>query len=462
MNRELRTQNRENVRSGELWTLAIVLVPIAGLIALFAYGAIGQRVVARRIDQTLSQFVEAGLPTNNHEMTVWYEDHTSEARSAHWRNVTRAAEGLNMRFIDRDNASTKEMERVPAPGSDWDVAPIMEKFVSEARPILDAMSGLLEDEEAVWDPVILVGTRSNLYTADRRTSTSSLIADEFRVSVHAGDQDRALDALRLMNRLARSVDAKSGPGWDHLMFKIQNQRCELIRQTLNYDFWRPEDLSILDQMLHRPDDLDTRYRRSQEIVRAMTVESIESENLVFYRQFDFHEVSPSEKLAVLRQTPKSTIPPSAGVARLIRDLDKRSKEVDGGRLDPPSPLSAITGLPTTSMQDYLRVYNSGLSYFDNDMFRRWTRTAVAIKRYLAIEGSFPENLSDLGSLGLSRSELLADGASLFGYEQNDERAILWTRATTNGATAVRKVGPEPPSQSGHHTGELVNVEVVIR
>ena len=58
--------------------------------------------------------------------------------------------------------------------------------------------------------------------------------------------------------------------------------------------------------------------------------------------------------------------------------------------------------------------------------------------------------------------MLANSSARFGYQQDGERAVLWTRNSATTTKLDREVSRLRPSQSGQHLEELVNVEVVIR
>ena len=124
---------------------------------------------------------------------------------------------------------------------------------------------------------------------------------------------------------------------------------------------------------------------------------------------------------------------------------KRAEELDR-RLDADHPNSiAALLLPATQ-----QCIGAGIRL---EQTRRWTLTAIALRQYQQQHGSWPQQLSDLETLGLKFADYSNLKGEMFGYEVDGETAYLWQGNENNGEGPINSTRPTEQKEGGmplHH------------
>jgi hypothetical protein len=108
----------------------------------------------------------------------------------------------------------------------------------------------------------------------------------------------------------------------------------------------------------------------------------------------------------------------------------------------------LTGLFLPAVATMATVYER------DELDRRLTRTALAIKRYRLSEGRWPARLSDLAAVGLEPKEWTALQAGPFGYRIEGDDAVLWAYDAIDGRSPPR-IRSEPPGENDVNSSDLL-------
>ncbi len=299
-----------------------------------------------------------------------------------------------------------------------------------------------------------------------------MLANEFRVAVHQGDQSRALRALQLVRGVSEAFNWNIGVISDLVVFGHRDTYRTLIRGSLQFEFWTdPQLLAQLKQQLARRDDLQARWHDSRASEQAMTLEALSDDAQ------SSGSMSPANGINLFPFGVPATT--RARLLELMQGLDLVKEPgtsshvaiVDGvienALRDRSASSFTITGIPFATAENAISMIFPSLeaaasAYLRNERDRRWTLTAVAIKEFRLQQQRWPKSLNELTSVGLSASDWMVTESTPFGYQISDDgaEAILWT-TPSDGTPLGATLWPQPPSSYDTDPERLEQMEVRI-
>ncbi len=453
------SKNRTRHSGRECLYLLVATLPTLLLLSLFVSDWLRGRAAAATVQTTLDLMTSNGDPIDIPTLAQSFEKQTSKQHSIQWREVKSAVLALENRYWDVIGETVDGMDRLVAPGDPWDAKPTLSRHVKEAMPIIQSIESLLRNDERVWQPIIFQGYETLLPDLQNSRSVVRLLGWEFRVAVHEGDRKRAMRALELIVRVSNAFDwhicLVSDLVWNA---HLQSHRA-LIRQSLAFDFWTLTDLVQLDRQLADIEDLDARW--SETIAMEMAMMDY-APAFGRYSAFNTQVMSPPvARLRSLKQIQRIRNVKGVGSSQHRRQIANGENTGD----DPQNTLEgfSITDIPFANVFNdreaanrFTRYAVASLRFTQN---QRWTRTAVAIKKFRIQEGRWPERLSELSQVGLAESNWKASDSKDFGYRirKDGSEVILWTTSNWDG-----EIGVAPPrEETDHDPQKLLEIETVI-
>ncbi len=468
--RTIATNHRSN-RSERTYLLVVALPPLV-LLSVFAYGAIREGYAAAANTAQLVQIQNDGNPIDNHSMTQWFDRRTSKENSTQWRDVFVATRGLGNRFGILATDWVVDFERLVAPDQPWDAEPIASRYAEEAQPILDSIEKLVSNREPVWEPLLIEGQMTLLAELQESRGIVKVLANEFRVAVHQGDQPRAFRALELIRGVSEAFDWNIGLISDFVVFGHRNTYRSLVRGSLQFSFWtEPQLLAKLQQQLSKADALDARWQDSLASEQAMSLVELSDDTRggsaislvsdINLFPFGVPATTKARFLEIMRQLESVKNPGTTGHAAIVDGA------IQNNLRSTSNSAFTITGIPFATGEIaigmlYPAVDAAAATYVRNERERRWTLTAVAIKEFQMQQQRWPDSLDELTSVGLSASDWMVTDSAAFGYQINDDgdEAILWT-TPSDGTPLGAALLPQPPSIHETDPVRLEQIEVRI-
>ena len=404
----------------DLKYFAISLIPlllILGLVAasLISWG-LNQQKLRQRIaaSQSLKDATQAGYSVSA------YESATSKEQTERWKRILDAGDYLSgrpyMALIKKQEDD--EYQLVPQ-GDDWVLAAPVERLATEAEPVLAEIDLLLNEvDKPIWLPIQFSGYSTLLPEVQESRNIATLVRHDFQNAFHQGDTDRAMKDLQRLELFFG--DALVEPQYIVTCLARQASqriRFELIRKSLAHEFWTEPQLEQLDKMLARPFDADRAWQG------AILSEANEAFHLAGQHRFadggdskafakDWISPAPSGLLTYVAHIEKIAQTQNVGTLQHVRNVMDINAEFfrRQGRSD--SSLGSTDRLVQMPIVDAAQFFNNLMPSFEvvARQFmnlageRRWTRTAVALKRYQVKFGEFPDSLEALSKLNYPKNE----------------------------------------------------------
>jgi hypothetical protein len=425
----------------ELTCLLLPVLPLILLTGLLVHGVMKERQAKSELRAELARLAEQGLPYSNHAVTVAYDRRTDRANSERWHDVFRACSELESRFFNLEMAAESVPFGSDAPIDPDESIPLALQRATESAPVIDLIEKLVEDSVPFWSPRLFDGFQTLLPDVQSMRAPSRLLATEFRAAVELGDPDRALSALHLMLGLADAFDVETALVSELVRIAIINHHRTLIQESLEEGFWtEPQHLSQLHEQLQRKDNLDRLWQRAMNGEWSMMASQLigdESDDLEWASWYGVPAnvlpwgIPATGKLALVRSHLHDPSGTRAGTPKHVHKITKLEKAAEQSSSD--SRTRSLVSIPFSNTGKLLlELVRPATASFANavaryEVERKFTLTAVAIKRFQLQEGRWPSDLAELSKVGLSSNDWSVEVSKPFGYQvvEDNSGADLW-------------------------------------
>ena len=374
----------------------VVALPPFLVIALLLSGAVRNWQLGRWSQVELNRLADDGRPVDVHSLTRKLDETTSKQNAQAWQEIIAGTAHMKIEYWPLDGMVLEADQLVPKQ-TPWKAEPLVSEYVQKAQPIVEWIAALKDSDQAVWQPTVNIYSNHWWPFFNDYQAVTFLLAMEFRVGFHAGDTARALRAWNLINR-TKSVISTVYPT-NYLLLDLEKQQETLIRQSLAYDFWNVEQLTLLRNRAGEMSFFDTRWNQLIDRERAHLLDIFGDGANQPYGASE----SPAfiaECLMLSRDV--QDIP---GIGTLEHSEKVAELETAFAGNSNRSFLASITEVPVVISRQLSLPYNSGAQRFiRQQMDRNLTNTAIGIKQYRLKFGRFPGSLNDLTQVGLTSNK----------------------------------------------------------
>ena len=228
-------------------------------------------------------------------------------------------------------------------------------------------------------------------------------------------------------------------------YAVRGMRFRSVRRTLTHCIWDESQLAALRESMSADEDIAAPFRQAILNERAMALASLSDVTSLD----KFHELFGQNS----RVSPQTILPSDIQLLNKyyddiiavadgsIQQWEKRAKEIEL-RLNAEDP-NSIAGLllPATA-----QCIGAGINL---EHTRRWTLTAIALRQYHQQHDSWPQQLSDLETLGLKFADYSNMRGEMFGYEISGDSAYLWK---SEGNTKEAPISQDRPTKKKKEEG----------
>ena len=433
------------------WLLRLVLLPIVlGVIAIGVLG-VGEYRSAAAVRAEIARLRAAGEPVDDDTTAVWFRAGASQEGTAAWREILLASEQVCARetALSLPIIGLGQMPENLVPGEPWPDEPKIAEFLQEVRPLIAQIEQAGRYPAPVWQPIAFDSFRTLLPDSQASRGVVRLVHLEVVHALYQRDTERAVRGLAAMHAAAAAFE------WDFCMVSdlvgtaLRAIHRDAIRKSLAHADWQPDQLDQLLAQVQQPRDVATHWHRICAGERAMTLAWLQGD------RDDLADMLPGnsprypaalllipsgnknylERMAAFQQVGEPGI---LGLASRAQNLEQGIYRSDRRRLD-----ELLTGLFLPAMQAMAAAYER------DELARRLTRTALAVKRYRVSEGRWPERLSDLAAVGLEARDWTALQAGPVGYKVEGDGAaavaVVWAYEMHDSGSPSR-VRSEPPTE----------------
>ncbi|MEM1228844.1 MAG: hypothetical protein AAGJ40_24435 [Planctomycetota bacterium] len=408
------------------YRLAVCLPPLA-IGVLLTFGFVREQAASVRLSHRIDALRDSGdiISTLTHLNAA--DQATSRDGAAAWTEILSSAEALQFLRPDR---TTDEHELV-APGQPWSALPLLEIANEASEPLRERLEFVLEDTSLVWKPFEMNSDWSAHAGPPDLDPLMDVLADAFRVSVHAGNRDQAISHLLMMDETIRRFDS----------FKFEPLETldrayllnDLIRRSVAMSFWEPDHLADLEQILERRTShqgalwekvVETSMSRVAAIASVILGESADAW-FGYWRNPHQMGLSPLHVEGLLNRGEQlhDLSKPDISILgmRSNDDVDRRRQLMVGK--------TSLVSIPLARNPYWPGINPSYAAerLIDHRNRNRWTKSALALRRFEMENGRFPENLFELQRHVNSQNIGKTFGGHWFGYDRfaDDNEAFLW-------------------------------------
>jgi len=404
----------------------LVAIPMSLAMLALLYFAGVQFQAARRVKAEVRRIRLANLPIDAQSQSEWFMANTSREHSDAWAellmlgNVSTSEREVVERLPYVGNAAISE---AIDPDQPWADESVVAQWLEMINPLIDKMHAVSGSKEPTWQPLTFEGVATLLEPIQNSRSLGRIIQVEIEHALYVGDSDRAMRGLQSLDGLAYAFDWRICLVTDLVAVALRGIHFSMIQRSLSLDIWTEEQLAELLSQVAERHDLAKRWRTTIAGERGLMFDEVTNQ---FARVDDsgfggmaflFSIPSVRERLLIAY----SEMEPIADQG--IDHLAKNSELLEiRWALDSASRFS-IEKIGVGMLLPAIQAYAAAM--VRNEDSRRFTLTAIAIKRYQSAKGQFPERLTQLKDVGFNASDWTTVGGNEFGYEKGDQ-AYLWS------------------------------------
>jgi len=317
------------------------------------------------------------------------------------------------------------------PGGQWKSEPAVAEYLEWMRPVIDEIHAAAQYPTPVWQPIEFRGFATLLEELQNSRTLARLLSLDVEHALYHGDSDRALRSLQAMQGVAAAFDWQICIIADLVNLALHQTHQGMIQRSLAVNPWSEEQLQLLQHQMSHPREVPRRWQNVIAGERALAYGALDNgideyvDGTVLQRLEWIWRI-PSVQENLLTRFRDIEILGDQGIVGLV----ERAKQLTQAWLRPRGQqvFFSFTHMFIGSFEAYARAIER------EEMLRRLTLTAIAIKRFQLSTGQWPERLDQLEQVGLKPVDWHTTSAGQFGYEVDDEVAYVWSLDSLNETT----------------------------
>lgn len=435
------------------WPFLVTVIPLMLLLLAAIALGLNEWRAASRVQAELARIQAAGYPIDDASMSRWFLAQSSQEGTSQWRQVLSLVTAGSLGF---------EIEKLPylgnaplpaeiEPGSPWKSEPAVTEYLQWMRPAINDLYAATEYPTPVWQPIEFRGFGTLLEELQDSRTLVRLLSLDVEHALYHGDGARALRSLQAMQGVAAAFDWQICIVADIVTIASLQSHQRMVQRSLSVAPWNEEQLQLLQDQFSHPREVSRRWQNVVAGERAMVLSAFTPQLLAQ----DHHGITQLEwlwRVPSLRETTLAAYHDFEliGVPGLS-GLDERASVFEQTWLSsgPQQIFSVFTHLILPASRGYADAIER------EEMSRRLTLTAIAVKRFQLSTGQWPERLDQLEQVGLKPVDWHTVSAGQFGYEVSDDAAYLWSFAHGKELAVPEKRPAIPDSNSSQPTTPLV-------
>ena len=401
------------------------LLPLVAILAVVVYWSIPEWIAAQQNQVQFKKLAAEGIPYDNATMQQTYEQRTHPEGTSDWVEISQLAQwGQQVKayqklpYLGGDGVEVTNLVS-SGKSTDWPDKARVASYLEEMEPVIDLIERASAHPTPVRFPIRFDGISTLLPHVQNARGIQRLLVLDCDFAYFNQDNERALRDLSLMQATVDAYDGRETLVSALVNVAIREMRMGEVRRTLTHCQWSAADLEVLRDSLSLKEKVSARWRDNMLCERAFGLsivnESPRKLTEFLGRQGQFRVFTgPSEVRALIKAYQK-LVDLSDG-----QDLSQWRKRAAGLE-------EWVTALPSNSLAGM--ILPAGTQCLEAEIraedVRRWTLTAVAIQQFKQQNEQWPQELSDLESVGLNYEDYSTMDNRVFGYEIEGDKVFLW-------------------------------------
>ena len=439
----------------------LALTPFILLVLFFGYRGFQEWQADQSNKQQIAQWEKAGVPYDNTSMQTSYIGQTFPEGHEDWARVIRLTDwgmqtGSYKQLPYQGSAGEPPEVLIPdEKNNQWADDALVSGYLEEMQPVIDLIEQASAHPTPVRFPMHFQGFYTLLPHAQSSRSIVRILSLDCDYAYSHNDTRRALRDLSLMQSTVEAFDSRDFLVPTLVTNALRGMRLRAIRRTLTHCVWDESQLETLRESMSTDKDIAAPFREGILAERALALASLDGSMSL---EKIYGLASQSDRAT------NSTILPSdirlltkyyddilAAADGSITQWEKRAKEIEL-RLNAEDP-NSIAGLLLPATAQCIR---AGINL---EHTRRWTLTAIALRQYYQQHDQWPQQLSDLETLGLKFADYSNMRGEMFGYEVDGENAYLWKGEANNKEAPISSTRPTEKKEKQVETLDFYLLEL---
>ena len=433
----------------------LALIPFILLLLFFGYRGFQEWQADQAIQEQTAQWKKAGVPYDNDSMRTYYLQKTFPEGHADWAKVIQLTEWgagtkayMQLPYIGGE-AGVLEVLVPDKKNDQWANDALVASYLEEMQPVIDLVKQASKHPKPVRFPMHFQGFATLLPHTQMSRSIARILSLDCDYAYSHHDTKRAMRDLSLIQSTIEAFDSRDFLVTLLVTNAVTGMRLRSLRRTLTHCVWDEPQLAALRESMSADEDIVAPFRevipngRALALASLSDVTSLEQLNDIYgeNNKFANQTILPSDLQVLIEYYNDVLAAADGSIAQWVKRADELERKFDA---DHPNSIVGMF-IPGTS-----QCIGASIRL---EQTRRWTLTAIALRQYQQQHNSWPQQLSDLETLGLKFADYSNMKGEMFGYEVDGETAYLWQSDANNGEgpiSSTRPIEKEEGGMSLHH------------
>lgn len=429
------------------WIGLVSLIP-AGILILFV-GIIGYRetIASGELKAKIDELRRGGQPFDNDSMAKSFEKNAHKEGTAAWIEILTLTQAANAISDNLPLVGTGALPSDLSSVSNWHDEARVAEFLHEVRPLIQRIAKADAFPKPVWMPIRFNGIGTLLEEAQLSRSIGRILELDAIHALYQKDGNRAFQAIHSLGTVAEAFD------WDFCMVTTlvslarRSTHRNAIDRSLDMEVWNEEQLDALSNQVNQSYEFAKTWKAALAGERGFAYSTLDNPRMLQ----DVHNI-PNNPLLRLPVTPSTRLTVLQAYEDFERCADAGDAEITARARVTEARFFKNRSLSLSSsfLSLMFPAISSYAEAFDRDeMGRRLTYTAIAVKRFQMKTQRWPTSLSELSGVGLVATHWTTSDGQTFGYEIADGKAYLWSFGfSDNKIVPKKRPHPEPDARDG--------------
>ena len=420
---------------------------------VFVYYAAAQYQASRRVAAEVQRIRAANLPIDAETQNQWFTANTSREHSDAWAEIL---------MLGNVSASGPEvMEKLPYlgnaalppsidPDQPWPDEPVVAQWLEMTKPLIDKIHSVTRSKQPTWQPLAFEGVVTLLEPVQHSRNIGRILQLEIEHALYVGDGDRAMRGLQSLDGLAYAFDWNVCLVTDLVGIALRGIHFKMIQRSLSLDIWTDVQLAELSSQLAPRVDLAKRWRATIAGERGFMFDEIANQgarvNESDLGSFSLIFSIPSVQESLLAAYSQMETVADQGFEK----LETNAQELESRLADVRRSGFSIENIGVRMLLPAVNAFATAVIRSEDT--RRFTLTAVGIKRYQKGQGKFPDRLEQLKNIGFGATDWTTVGGKPFGYS-NSESVQLWSYSFRD----MNVIEQAPPKSDDDNMQQIVTI-----
>ncbi len=449
-------KNKANSQSAwkfSRWILALTGLPLIAFTVFAAWIGIRELRAAREYEQLIEPFRQAGTPVGDAWLDRTFRERTSTDGAAAWSKILLLTSSIWDANSDKlPIVGSAELPEVIDSTHPWPENEPVADFLAEIRPIIDLIHASGDRTQPVWQPLAFDGMATLLEELQQSRSVVRLLQLDAEHALYNNDAPRAMAAIRSMLATAQAFDWKVFLVGEYVNSALRSVHSTTIQRSLAANRWNVQQIEELMSPLATPLPIAERWRSSLLSEQAMVCSVLENSSDSLPSEFSLFGF-PSAKLHLMKLYAELQILPATSGFQLRRHA--LAYESRFASKDTRSVEGVLAGIFLPAIENYAAI----LERLEHE--RRITLTALGVKRFQLEHQRWPNELSDLATIGLTTDDWTLPEIGRIGYAVEEDTAFVWGAPPRSLEIAAARPQFEPGELSSGRTAEGFELPTIV-